>query len=247
MPHLASPDLELERNTLICHDPQAIAEAGKILLHDDGIDMIVVRGLVAAQDTESLLTVSDDRLGGIVPDVEALYALAPQLKGLDEVVADFWSEQGYADFKLLAPHLSATKVAGGGVGIHTDYMFYEQDLDRISLVGPVSLSIAVTPGRGLYQVQKPQSRVQDNEGNFVYAAWKAAKYRVGPPALRSQEWQYQGDGVLFMNHPRQSYHAVTAAPERRAALYDYNIAHETAFQANSTEDQETDQGLEHDS
>lgn len=235
MPSKTNPGLELEHNTLICHNPDLIAKAGDILLHDDKIDLVVIRGLVAITDLDMLLVGAKEDEGETIPDVAQLYELVPQLRDLDVVVADFWRDHGYSDFSLTEPSMSGTKVSHGGMGPHTDYFFYETELEEISLVGPLSLSVALNAYRGLYQVEKPKVDNRDGEGNFVYELWKAMKYREGPPALRSQEWQYEGDGVLFMNHPRQSFHAVTADSNRNAALYDYTVAHESALNAAQVE------------
>lgn len=205
--------IERQGGGLICHDRDALAEVGEILLYDDSIDLVVVEGLVRSRLLiDSLQNIYDEN--GVT---KKLYEHAAVLTQLDQTVASYWTSQGYKDYVLVTPGLIPGDSTTGSASVHSD--FGSENIARI--VGPLTVSIG-TAGWAAYWAQKPQATFLTNERDFDKRAWKTWKHQPAPTTLRSHVVQQTGDAVLFMNHPRQTYHSVTAGQEtRKATTFDY--------------------------
>lgn len=210
----AGSGVRLDTRLIRIEDTQDLPEAATNLLYGDA-DLLIVKSAVRDSAMFDHMKAMLDK-----PIIGALYEHIPALAGLDRVVARYWEQCGYNDYRLVRPNLIPGTIKWGSSETHTDY-----DTNSVNnMVGPLSLSIGLD-GACDYAVQKPAESFRDDDGRFAIHAWRAWKGRPSPSTPRTTTVQEKGDMVFFVNHPSQSYHAVTAhsGTNREAALFDYMV------------------------
>ncbi len=199
---------------IICKGPEGLSDAAEILLHDDTIDILIVKGLTKNLEFLNMLPQQYDGEPVRLP----LYTEVPSLNELDAVVAKYWDEHGYSDYELTDGSLWPSGISEGGMKAHTDFTGLNKDL-----TGPLSLSLGVT-GSAFYEARKPGKQFKKPDGTWDYDNWKKWKKEPIQLPLRSSVIQEVGDGVFFVNHPQQTAHSISMTQNfRKAALFDYFV------------------------
>jgi hypothetical protein len=131
----------------------------------------------------------------------------------------WWKTNGYSNFVLLDNGTVAPEVKKGSIKSHID----EPYTDSI-LYGPLTVSLGIC-GEADFYAEKPAKSTHKADTTYskrktdIWARYVDEQKSAGI-LPRTCVRQNAGDAVLFMNHPRQTWHGVAAKTGRVALLYD---------------------------
>lgn len=206
-------------HAIVIENPEELAGVVKELLYTPDIDALVIRGFA----TTAGMREQNKRVTSI-PLIQMIGRNIKHMREVNTIVSDFWSQEGYSDYKMcqhsMAPSLTAKR---GDSSRHTDFPATVVSEFR----GPLSMSISAA-GNALYGIERPAETFRYDDGSFNKLKWQQWKNSPAPSGpLRTYVGQAGGDAVLFVNHPTQSFHEVTVledeASQRIAGLYDYCV------------------------
>ena len=193
--------------------PGRMVDAVGALLERPELDLVVVRGLLRPRAIRRLHPGDPGRR-------EVLWAAVPRLREVTGLLAEWWSEHGYRDYRFVPPGFAPGNHRRGGLVAHLDPA--EEDA---YLYGPVTMSVVSSREGGTYLAERTSAVLCDEDRVFDPAAFEELERAVSSPSstarrLRTEVEQRRGDAVLIMNHPTPTLHAVEAEHGREAHIFE---------------------------
>jgi hypothetical protein len=198
---------------------ESLAEAGRTLLENRHLDMVVVRdvgtiGLREALGTKPVIGYSFGELRDL------LFAEVPALDGLDQVVTQWWAEQPLQDaYRLHTLRDSETiRAANRGIELHIDEPLYDiyEDLADTRVEGPLTFSLRVDNlirNQRIFRAMRTHRSYLDRSGIDIDAATELCghirqRFDTKDDSGLTVVEQRPDDLVMFVNHPFPTIHAV---------------------------------------
>ncbi len=193
--------------------PDRIVDAVAALVGHPDLDLVVVRGLLRPRAIRRLHPGDPGRR-------EVLWAAVPRLREVTGLLAAWWSENGYRDYRFVPPGFAPGNHRRGGLVAHLDPG--EEDS---YLYGPVTMSLVSSREGGTYLAERTSAVLCDDDRTFDAAAFEELERAASSPSvtarrLRTEVEQRRGDAVLIMNHPTPTLHAVEAEDGREAHIFE---------------------------
>lgn len=193
--------------------PDRIVDAVAALLGEPGLDLVVVRGLLRPRSLRRLHPGDPGRR-------EVLWAAVPRLPEVTALLAAWWVDNGYRDYRFVPPGFAPGNHRRGGLVAHLDPG--EEDS---YLYGPVTMSLVSSRRGGTYLAERTSAVLFDDDRLFDEGAFEGLERAASSPVvttrrLRTEVEQGRGDAVLIMNHPTPTLHAVEAEDGREAHIFE---------------------------
>jgi len=207
--------------------PDSFSEAASVALRPEGVDLVVIRGLLSPLQAEQM-----SRRGA--PVVNMLYEAVPQLTDTDKAVEEWWQENGYSGYRVSEPRMAKTSSSNvrGGTRAHIDPVILDPPDSGSFLYGPLSLSVNLTESTARFSGERLPMTFKRDDGTFdIGGFWRIFDEVDGSSRnFRTSTVVGQGDGVLFSSQPRPVVHEIKASLKRRAQLFDYVLRGEVELE-----------------
>lgn len=195
------------------HGPDTIVDAVEALLRTPALDLVVIRGLLSAREATRLRPDDAGRR-------DMITAAVPGLGRVTEMLATWWDEHGYRDYRFVPPGFAPGNFREGGLAAHLD----PEEADAF-LYGPVTMSVVSSRSGGVFLAERSVGSLTDDLGRYDRGAFELLQAGAEHPGtngrrLRTAVPQGRGDAVLIMNHPQPTYHAVEARRQRQAHIFE---------------------------